>query len=381
MKQRIFNIGISIFLIFNITVFAQNKQSFEFNGQLSVFGSYSPDNTLDFFTGGRYLPELSYNIPISSFKSIDILTSANMYGSVYYQLFDSARTDADIKPYRVWARYTGNQSEVRAGLQKINFGSASLLRPMQWFNQIDPRDPLQITNGVYGVLGRYYFLNNANIWLWALYGNEETRGFDAVPTYGKTPEFGGRIQYPMKSGEMAFSYHHRTADTEDLRAITQYDKIQENRFGLDGKWDVVLGFWFEASFIHKSLDVGDLTNQTLLMVGADYTFGIKNGLTVVGEHLISSYDEDPFEMANTSNISALSFSYPLGLWDNLGVFTYYDWAADNLTFSLNYEHQFNKVVGHLIAFYNPDTQTGIQQNNLINNFSGPGIRLMVVYNH
>merc|ERR1712127_1137306 len=104
-----------------------------------------------------------------------------------------------------------NQFELRVGLQKIDFGSASLLRPIQWFNQIDPRDPLQLTNGVYGVLGRYYFLNNANIWLWTLYGNEKTRGFDALETNKKVPEFGGRIQYPTKKGEIALSYHHRSA--------------------------------------------------------------------------------------------------------------------------------------------------------------------------
>ena len=35
-----------------------------------------------------------------------------------------------------------------------------------------------------------------------------------------------------------------------------------------------------------------------------------------------------------------------------------------------------------MAFYNPDTpQQGIQQNELVNQFAGPGIRLMLVYNH
>ena len=34
------------------------------------------------------------------------------------------------------------------------------------------------TNGVNALLGRYYFNNNANIWLWGLYGNEDPRGFD-----------------------------------------------------------------------------------------------------------------------------------------------------------------------------------------------------------
>ena len=94
-----------------------------------------------------------------------------MYGSVLYHPFDSSQVDAAIKAYRLWGRYTGHQFEVRVGLQKIDFGSAMMLRPLQWFDEMDPRDPLNFTTGVYGALGRYYFLNNANIWGWILYGN------------------------------------------------------------------------------------------------------------------------------------------------------------------------------------------------------------------
>jgi len=54
-------------------------------------------------------------------------------------------------------------------LQKINFGSATLFRLLMWFDRIDPRDPLKLTDGVYGLLLRYYFHNNTNIWLWGLY--------------------------------------------------------------------------------------------------------------------------------------------------------------------------------------------------------------------
>jgi AcrR family transcriptional regulator len=46
-----------------------------------------------------------------------------------------------------------------------------------------------------------------------LYGNERTRGFDAVGTNGRLPEFGGRLQLPTKKGEIALSFHQRTATT------------------------------------------------------------------------------------------------------------------------------------------------------------------------
>lgn len=368
-------------LLMVVSLFAQKSNALLFKGQVSAVGSFSPDNALDVFTGLRYIPELRYTIPVDSTKLIDIEAAVNLSGSSFIRPFDTASTDGAIRPYRLWARYSGRQFEIRAGLQKIDFGSATLLRPLQWFNEIDPRDPLQLTNGIYGLLGRYYFLNNANIWLWGLWGNEETRGFDVVSTYQQHPEFGGRIQYPTPRGEIALSYHHRTANSRGLTFVPSIEQIPENRIGLDGKWDVKIGLWFEASYIHKSRDVGNLTNQALLNVGADYTFGIGNGLNVVMEHLISSFDQKAFELKNTAHITAVSLSYPLGLWDNLNAFTYFNWPTEEFTYFLNYEHQFKKITGYLMASYNPKNQQGIQQNELVNQFSGPGIRVMLVYNY
>jgi len=110
------------------------------------------------------------------------------------------------KPYRFWARYSAKQVELRIGLQKINFGSASMLRPLMWFDQVDPRDPLMLTDGVWGILGRYYFLNNANIWLWGLYGNDNRKGWEIFNSQKTIPEFGGRLQIPVPKGESGFSF-------------------------------------------------------------------------------------------------------------------------------------------------------------------------------
>ena len=118
--------------------------------------------------GLRYLPEIQFHAPIKKDYSFDAEISANIWGSGLYWSADSTIWDGDLRPYRAWMKFSGEQFEVRGGLQKINFGSASMLRPLMWFDQIDPRDPLQLTDGVWGILGRYYFLNNANIWVWGL---------------------------------------------------------------------------------------------------------------------------------------------------------------------------------------------------------------------
>ncbi|MEN8789325.1 MAG: hypothetical protein ABF295_07395 [Flavobacteriaceae bacterium] len=370
-----------VWILMLLVVQAYGQKGLVFDGQLSAFGNYSPDSELDILIGARYIPKLDYAIPLDSTKTLDFQLSADMYGATSFSPFYKGEADGYIDPYRIWARYKGRQFEIRAGLQKIDFGVATLLRPLQWFNEIDPRDPLGLTDGVYAVLGRYYFLNNANIWIWGLYGNENTRGFDTVKTYKYDPEFGGRVQFPVPKGELGISYHHRTADSEGLPGTTEFEKIPENRIALDGKWDVEIGLWFEASYIHKSKDVGILTNQTLLNLGMDYTFGIGSGLHAVVEHLITSFDTDPFQFANNTNLTALHLTYPLGLFDNLSVIVYNDWTLDNMTFFMSYEHQFKKLTGYVMAYYNPDIQRGIQMNELINNFAGPGFRLMLVYNH
>lgn len=373
-------IAIIILLMLPFAIaFGQNKA--EFSGQLSAIANFSPDATYAGLLGGRYIPEFNYSIPTDSSETLDFEASANISGSVFFNA-DSSLSDGIISPYRLWARYTGKQFELRAGLQKIDFGSASILRPLQWFNQIDPRDPLQLTNGVYGLLGRYYFLNNANIWIWGLYGNKKTRGFDAVETNDKNPEFGGRIQYPVPKGELAFSYHHRTADASEFSPLTSYAKIPEDRFALDGKWDVKVGLWFEASYIRKHRDLSILTHQSLFNFGTDYTFGVGNGLTVIAEHLILSYDEKAFDFKNTANVTAATMTYPLGFYDNLSSVFYYNWETEGYTFFLNYAHQFPKITAYVFAFYNSESgQQGIQQNDFVNNFSGPGIQIMAVYNH
>ena len=357
------------------------QQKLDFDGQLSLISSYSPQNDLDVFIGGRYIPELSYKIPLDSIRFIDFEASANLSASSLFHPFDTSENRLSILPYRAWMRYSDKQFELRVGLQKIDFGSAALLRPIQWFNQIDPRDPLQLTNGVYGALGRYYFLNNANVWLWVLYGNEKTRGLDILESNWKIPEIGTRIQYPIPKGEIAVSYHYRTANSLKQPFLNPYEKIPEHRIGLDGKWDLNVGLWFEATHTYSSKKLGQLSNQTLFNLGTDYTFGIGSGLNVIAEHLFLSYDEQAFAFQNRTNITALTAAYPFTMYDRISTVFYYNWLSKDLTFFLNYEHQFNKITAYLMAYYNPDTAQGIQQNDLVNNFSGAGVRLAIVFNH
>jgi hypothetical protein len=351
-------------------------------GQLSAYTHLNLNNTLPWWSGGRYIPQLNYEHRLKGQQLIDFEASVNLYGNLGARPGDSMAVNGDFKPYRIWARYSTNQFELRAGLQKINFGSASLLRPLMWFDQIDPRDPLQLTDGVWGILARYYFLNNANIWLWGLYGSEKLKGWESFHSSKKHPEMGGRVQIPVPRGEAGLSYHHRKADCSILSdSVHTYGDISENRFGFDAKFDVVVGCWLEASWSHYGERIGSYTNQEFINLGMDYTFGLGNGLTVVLEQLLASYDQDPFAFENSVNFSLLNLSYPVGMFDHISAIIYYDWTHKKIYNFVNWQRQFNKFTFYLMCYINPKEYYIPTQHMDEILYAGSGIQLMIVFNH
>jgi hypothetical protein len=360
--------------------FAQD--TIAFSGQLSSYIHYNGGNDLPWMSGVRYIPQFNFGHRLNNQNLIDLEASLNLYGNVGVKSFDNSDFSGDIKPYRLWARYSSDQFELRAGLQKINFGSASLLRPLMWFDQIDPRDPLKLTDGVWGVLARYYFLNNANIWLWGLYGNGNLKGWETVKSNKKIPEFGGRFQVPLTVGEAALSYHHRVADGTSLpESFMDADNIPENRLGVDAKFDMAVGWWFEASWSHFSSEVGSYSDQSAINIGTDYTFRVGNGLTVTFEQLLASFDKNPFGFRNVTTFSLLNLTYPISMFDNLSAIFYYDWTNNKAYNFLNWQKKFNKITLYVMGYINPDLYNIPTQESGEMLYSGSGIQIMLVFNH
>jgi len=374
-------------LIAGYACFAQNTikvpaDTMVFSGSFSSWTNYNVKGMLPLQCGGRYLPALNYEIRFPHNNKLDFEVSLNFDGALSFHPFDSLQSGGNIAPYRAWMRFSSNQWEVRAGLQKINFGSATLLRPLMWFDQVDPRDPLKITNGVWGLLFRYYFLNNANIWVWGLYGNGKQRPWEIGKISQYYPEFGCRMQTPLPKGEAALSYHFRVADMRDMGfARPRFFEVPENRIGLDAKWDLGVGIWFEGAWINKSKIIGQLTNQEIFNVGIENTFKAGNGLTVLFEQLLVANDEHAFRFSNPVFISALSISYPLGLNDNINGIVYFDWDNKKSYNFINWNHRFKYFSTYLMAYWNPETYNLPQQGPGANTYTGPGVQVMLVYNH
>ena len=379
--QKTVHIILTCFILtLPVAGFAQD--SLLFKGQLSAWTLYNGGLDLPVYMGGRYIPQLNYELKLMDNHQIDFEASANLNGSFGFNPFDTLCADGQLNPYRLWGRYSSPQFELRVGLQKINFGSASMLRPLMWFDRVDPRDPLKLTDGVWGVLGRYYFLNNANIWLWGLYGNTDPKGWEIAGTNKNYPELGGRIQSPIPTGEAAISYHHRIADTRNLEGVLPaFAEVQENRIGLDVRLDLIVGAWLEGSWVNNNKDLGLFTNQEVFNAGVDYTFGIGNGLLVVYEQLLAVYDEKAFQFQNTTSFSLLSLSYPVGIFDNISGIVYYDWTNNSLYNFFNWQKQFKNIVLYLMAYWNPEDYIIPTQETIQNLYAGRGIQIMLVLNH
>ncbi|MDA3779171.1 MAG: hypothetical protein PF487_02880 [Bacteroidales bacterium] len=374
-------------LLFYIILFScvltSNGQESDFRGQVSAWSIFNINNPLLTQPGLRYIPNFKSSNTINNKLVFKTNLAINTYGSVLLYGVDSIETNYKIKPYRLQFAFSGKQFDIRFGLQKINFGSAALLRPLMWFDRRDPRDPLQLSDGVYGVLGRYYFLNNANIWLWSLYGNKDTKGWESFFTNKRIPEIGGRIQYPVLTGEMAATYHHREGIFSGTFADTLSNKngFSENRYAIDGKFDFEIGLWFETVIIHQNLDFAKQSYQRLINIGADYTFALGNGLNITAEYFTYKKTESVFGKGMGVDFGAISINYPMNIINNLQAIVYYDFTNSDSYRFINFSWTYDKWMFYVMGFWNPENFQIYRNIGGINMFGGYGAQIMLVFNH
>jgi hypothetical protein len=374
---------IVFFLIFYIQGTCQ-QVSVKLENQVSGWAGLRTGDTLKWYAGSRYIPVLSVADSLRGGGKIDAEFSVRAHGNLYFNGKEYDSADKALKPYRCWVRYSTPHLEIRAGLQKINFGSASILRPLMWFDQMDSRDPLQITDGVYALLGRYYFRNNSNIWLWGLYGNIKRRGWETIPGIKKYPEWGGRFQTLVPAGEAAFTFHRRKADFSafyppgNVPAATSFP---ETKAALDGKWDIGPGLSFEYVLKHNDPANGFLPRwETYLNLGIDYTIPVGNGIGLDTEFFRYTGRESLGRQGTDFHYSVLSCNYPFGLINSLTALVYYDWDRQEWYRFVSLKREYDFWSFYLMAFWNPDKNTLYQTGSVKNLFTGKGMQVMAVVN-
>jgi hypothetical protein len=384
------NQGIKYWLIIIVYIYfselnaVNDSINVNFNGQVVFWTTAQFENPIVIQPGGRFVPSLTGKWNVNQHSFLDFEASLNINGNVTFESLKYNSSQRQIKPYRVWARYTNEKFELRAGLQKINFGQAKMFRPLMWFDGMDVRDPLQLTDGVYGILGKYYFENNANIWAWGLLGNENRKGWEFNATEQWRPEAGGRVELPLFNGEIGLSTNFRKVHAINLLSSkwNDYQLLNESRIGLDGKWDIGAGIWFESSTT--------ITQQNSIMIprfqdmwnfGVDYTFPVGSGLGATVEYLRFHAGNRFFVEGTTLNLLGSMFTYPLSIMDNISLMLFYVPGQNMLFNYASWSRTYDKWSIYAIGFLNPaNAQMITFQTNSKNLFSGKGIQLMVSYN-
>jgi hypothetical protein len=380
---------VSLFAAYTILLpWPSQAQHIDVQGQLSAWTVVNAQDTGASTAGIRYLPLLALDKPLANERSLDLELSPNLFATAPFDTSTGLTRVARARPYRAWARFKTARYEARVGLQKINFGSATLLRPLMWFDTVDPRDPLQITDGVYAGLFRYYFPNKATVWAWGLYGNTSLKGWEANGTRTRRPEVGGRLELPVPRGQVAVTTHHREVDfTSGLHATSHVGTpfTAEQRYAVDGKWDVGVGLWFEGSMSHQSARGLEQPDQRALNLGGDYTFDVGNGLYALGELFLLERSARPLGPGEGARIAAMLLRYPLGLLDSISGIVYVDVIGRDAYRFVSWQRTYDRWQFYLMGFWNPQVATiqpGVGGRALGRSpLAGKGAQVMAVFNH
>ena len=423
-------IFILVAIMLLVTVRPVMSQIFGTRGLVAGWGTLSKSATTQAQLGLRLLPELTLSISLkdrgfslaSDFgvnnlknrntekaargntSSVEanpgapLLTaefSLNTWATATFQSSEENSFRSKIKPYRLSLKYTTRRFEARLGLQRISFGSATLLRPLMWFDRLDPRDPIQLTDGVYSVLLRTFISEKTNLWCWALYGNKDTKGWELIPSKKTSPEFGARAQIPVGKGELALTYHHRLAMFDSatpsgslipvLSESPPSFSFAENRIAADGKWDIGAGLWFEAVLTKQKSSFFIYPLQRALTLGLDYTLGLGNGLHLLGEYFQSDLAAGAFSSTTAELFSfrflAGSASYPVSLLDRISTIIFYDTANHDLYSFVHWQRTYDRWSLNIMAFWNPEEfriYNGPEGTSLL---AGKGLQIMILYNY
>jgi hypothetical protein len=266
----------------------------------------------------NWIPELKLDVPVSD--KLSLQGEYSFMGRVYGYWNEEQESDISMDSYRYWVRIGLPQTDLRMGLQKINFGSAKLLRPLQWFDRIDPLDKSEYTTGVKAGVFKHNWLNNANIWVWGVLGEDSIKGNEFIAGKDKRIEPGARLQVPNPLGESAISYHQRQTQQGD-----------EYRLGFDHRYDGAIGAWMEANAAKFEWNNASAMPRYMLAstVGMDWTAAIGNGIAITLEHMQTHEHNNNIDKLHTiAAHTALMLNYPLGLLDSITVLGVHAHTAD-----------------------------------------------------
>ncbi len=267
---------------------------------------------------------------------------------------------ADFEDFhRLWLRYSSERLEVRLGLQKIAFGPGMVLRPLAWFDTLDPKDPTNQTDGVEALRVRYFMAGNSALWFWLIRRNSSASWTD-LNTFSP----GLRLDATTSYGELGLTFHQ----DGDWAA-----KNNQRRIAIDFRFDGFVGLWTEAYVMY----LDNTKYSTSYMIGGDYTFPLGQGLLMMTEHSLTRYDR-----LDVGPVSSVLVSYPISMFDQAMLILVNDWENKRTYNYLRWSRAYDNLSFNLMLSLNP-RRSAYEEAPLPVALAGFGssINFMIVYNH
>src|SRR5690554_8078856 len=95
------------------STYAGAQELLRYKGQLSAYSHLNTNNYYPWWNGVRYIPQLNLELPAGERRMVDFEASANLYGNIGMSDLTNYNWNGRIKPYRLWARYSGSQDRKR----------------------------------------------------------------------------------------------------------------------------------------------------------------------------------------------------------------------------------------------------------------------------
>lgn len=166
---------------------------------------------------------------------------------------------------RCFADLNFNRLNLRIGKQLISWSFAYLFTPLDIYNPTYMVEPNFAVPGISAL--------RSTVPLGSL------TEFESIFVPGKTSEqskISTRLITNIFSTDLGLNWAHNG---------------QTDLLGFALKGDVEIGFWIEGAYLYKS-EISRLQNKSIITLGADYTFPLKNGLYFMLEY---SHDETGFK--------------------------------------------------------------------------------------
>lgn len=314
---------------------------------------------------------IDYNSHSGLYSSIGYIPEFNIkYKNInleYRNKIIFENSSYDNQDYRYWIRYNNQKIDLRIGLQKISFGSAFILRNLNWFDTIDFRNSTNQTIGKKALQLKYFSTGRLDLNFWVIPDNNDDL------SYGSRLEFSNKYgNYGLVFYKDYTNYDHSIINIPQIinnqNFLMEFIQLKENdRLGLDYRYDGLFGLWIESSHIKSSNKMSPLDSIIFSTLGIDYTLNIWNGVYLMLESM--SYE---FKATDNSvfdgRLSSLMIQYPIGILYDLSLIRIYD-------NKLNDSYNFIRLIT-TYDYFTVNYSYSINPDEYENNFE-----LMIIYNY